>query len=947
MTIPFSVNGARAVIPAVYDYLRVQNSLPSVVPAGRNIFIFGEANSGIPSNLLDLQLNYFTDYNSVLAYYKSGPLVDAARQIFTAQPSVAFNGSVNRLYIYKTNNTTRAEKTISSPTNYGKIVAAVWDEDGNLIKSQIKQSAAEVLPTITAQFLPSASISRNVKVVVNGKPYTAALTAPAMPSDAVTAISAALTGATCTGGALRSVVSGVGVTLSASGAGSVITLAFGGTTNFSLSTVVVGDVLVIPGASGIKGATNGNCGAYIIETVTASSVSARKMVSWTTGSVDSDYTVPETATVVTLVQADQAAYATAEFLIYAPVTISVTEATLSGSGATLEIADATASNDPAKTWIVKSTFANIVSTNGITVGDVTATLSSGKLVLTLSNTILATIPAIGDIINIDDGSPIAGASKENVGTYLVFASSSNSLTLTPVDGSTIAAVAQTPMAGVQPCTWEAAFVTTALNAEKINSSVEGTRYIDASRTKDNAVWPTTSIGGNNVLEVSYYNASVTAAKLSIDYKRKLTIVFTGGSVNTITVNTLKYPSMKDLVEFLNTQTGLSARVTDLKYNSAATTQLDMVTNVNILSATAIPAYNGRIKNDYYSWKQSFADYTSGILAFAEGTMLLKCGLPTVESSAGYLSGATLGYSANADFQAGLDQAMKIEVFSVLPLVSRDAVYDIEDGLTDTSSSYTIDAIHAMCKAHVATASGSLIKKERYAELSFHGSFADTKIKCSTVSYERTSMMFQMARSVNSNGDSAWFLPWILGACTAAGRAQATLGTSLLRKSFNVSDIKHIGNLSIYSDTLVKDFEPEDQGELSSAIETGLLAFKFTSGFGVQLASPDETTRSREGDGQSWVWERRNVLMTLDVVRQTTRTTLENYIGSRTSDVAPTIISDAITSVLGSFITGGSLTSAKVLSIKNQGNQYFAIIEVTPTECLEAIVLEVNAVRNLA
>lgn len=947
MTLAFSINGARAVIPQVYSYLLVQPSLPAPVAAGRNVLIIGEADSGVPSSYLDLQLNYFTDYNSVLSYYKSGTIVDAARQYFSAQPSVVFGGSLNRLYVYKTNDTTRAEKVISSPSNFGSIVSAAWNEDGNLIRSQIRTAQAEVKPTVTAAYIPSAANTRTIKINVSGKPLTtSSLSAASMAPAVVSAMSTAI-GAhgTVAGGTLRTVVTGTGVNAAITGSGSLMTLTFTGT-NFSLGTVVSGDTLVVPQASGLIGAGLGNGGVFLIESVSTTSVVARKIWSWNGSGVDTDYLAPESASVTGLVSADQSAYATAEFLIFAPVTITVTETTTAGSGATLELSDSTGSNAFSSAFIEYSAWSNLISSNGLLVGNIAASVASGKLTITLDGTTWSSLPSVGDTIYIDDSTPVCGASHENVGFYLVNSVSYTTLELIPVGGSSIAAVASVAIAGVQPVKYQSAFLTNGIAAFRIVSSAENEVYIDASRSKDNSVWPNTPIGGNSVIEISYYNASVTAATLSIDYRRKMTITFTGGSLSPITIVTAKYRTLKELVEYINTLSGFTCRVSDIKYNGYLSSVLDMVTNVNILSNTAISAYNGRIKKDYADWTQHFLDNANGILAFAAGSILLKCGLPDVEASVGYLSGATIGSTTNSAISAGIAASLKINVAYVHSLFSRDAIYDIDDALTDPSSAYTIDAVNAAIKANASTASGILVKRERFGMQSFHGSFSDAKLKAGQSGYERCQMTFQLSRAVGSDGNINWFLPWMLGACICAGRAQAVLGTSMLRKSFNVSDIKHIGNQSIYSDTLIKDFDPEDQGKLSEAIEAGLLTFKFNSGFGVQLVSPDLSTRSRVNDPAGWVYERVNVLFTLDEVIQTMRSVLENFIGSRTTDIAPAIVISALNQVITTYVGQGALKTGKVNSVKDLGNQYACQVSLTPSEALEALVIEVTAERGV-
>ena len=128
MTIAFSVGGSRVVTPGVYSVFKVQDSLLNVVAAARNVLLVGEASEGVPGNLLDPATSYFSDYPTMQAFYVSGPIVDAARQLFTVQPSAVFTGSVGRVYSQQTNQSTRAEKEISSPSGYGKIVATKFGE---------------------------------------------------------------------------------------------------------------------------------------------------------------------------------------------------------------------------------------------------------------------------------------------------------------------------------------------------------------------------------------------------------------------------------------------------------------------------------------------------------------------------------------------------------------------------------------------------------------------------------------------------------------------------------------------------------------------------------------------------------------------------------------------------------------------------------------------------
>jgi len=359
-----------------------------------------------------------------------------------------------------------------------------------------------------------------------------------------------------------------------------------------------------------------------------------------------------------------------------------------------------------------------------------------------------------------------------------------------------------------------------------------------------------------------------------------------------------------------------------------------------MSGQSLSATNGRIKRDYYDWNQYFVNNFS-LLAFQAGGLAQKAGLPATEATAGYLTGAALGGTANADVQNALDAGLKIDVRMVLPLFSRDSTMDITDGLTDTSSSYTISSIHAAVKAHVSTASSELFRSERFGMLSIDAGFKGAIQAASALSYERIQLGFQRVNATGSDGSLHNFLPWMEMAAITAGRAQASLGTSLLRKPFLVSDVYEIGAGSLFTTSLMPDFDPNDQGQLEEAIEAGLLVLRAVNGFGVRMESPDLTTRSRTNDPQAWVWERADVLFTSDELVQTLRSTLDNLIGTNTPAA---VVKTALQATGSSFVQSGSLVSFSVSKVAKTGNQVSAEVTMTPPEAVAAILLTVTAQR---
>lgn len=935
MTLPFQIGGARVVIPGVYDVLRVQASLPAPVPAGRSVLILGESDRGVPGNALDLRLNFFTDFQSVKDYYGTGSIVDAARMAFTAQPSPVFGGAIQRLYVWKTNQTTRALKLIASPANYGTLFAAKYGEQGNFIKSQIK-GLSEVLPSRTFSVIPSP-VARTVKVSVDGNVLPLSLS----PADITTgagcatqfaALMGAVPGLTVAASPIVPAVAALGVTITTlSAVGDNLTLT---TSDTFLSGLVAGDIVVIPEGSVLSGPASENAGVYEVVSWGLTSVTLKQLTHW--------LSTAEANPVAFYLTGPMVAVDTTMIAGFKAVTVNMTHASVAGQGATLELAATAGALVGSAEMLDLTSFNPAVSAGDAAVGSVSATLSgTDGLVVALQNASWLPRPAKGDVVQIGRTSVIAGATKKNVGLFVVTASSAQSITIKKaVAGLVTEAVALVPLAGVQGVVEVCSgFISNTAQPQVIESASESKVWIEAMDVASGIAFPTTQIGGTTFIEIGFFGAS--ACTVSIDAFRVMTISPAVGTP--VVVRLAKFKSLQNLVDFLNTQAGIFAVVPDPRNKNLPTSVLDAVAGLGCLSAFSSSSANAKIKGDYYSFKK-FLDDNFGLLAFGAGTMALKAGLPSAEASATFLSGAVVGATTDADIQSGLDQSLKIDVRYVVPLFSRDASDDVQDSLTDPGSTYSIDSVHAAVKGHVATASSIKVKRERFGGLSIHESFENAMLKCATVGYERCQMAFELVNAVSGDGTAQWFLPWMGVLAIAAGRAQSILGTSMLRKTFAFSGVKHIGKQSLFSDTLTQDFDPEDQGQLEQAIEAGLLVFRAVQGFGVRLESPDLTSRSRENDPEGWVWERANVLFTLDEVVSTARNVLENFIGNRQADTSLAVVKEALNKVLSPFISSGSLVNAIVDKVVKEGVGYRASIRVLPAEALEFIGLDVLAER---
>lgn len=948
MTIAFTVGGSRVVIPGVYSVFTVEDNLLNVTAAARNVLIVGESDEGVPGDQVNLQSAFFSDYPSLQSVYTSGPIVEAARQLFTVQPTAVFTGSVGRVYVYQTNAAERAEKELASPSNYGSLVATKFGESGNLIKAQVLQTA-QVLPTETFSFVPSANTIA-VQVGINGKPQAtvnfAALSNYPTAQGSLNTTLAALGDAT--GGTYKAVVPASGnLTVTVSSDQLTIT----SDTNWLLNPSV-DDIAIIPHASAIAGASQENAGAYVVLSATDASVVMQKIRSYnTSGTADIAHVQPAAVASTAITGAQNSAYATGEVLFFDTATITNTDAPVTGAGASMEISEGAGALSLAGAFVKWTSRSDILSESAANVGTISATAATSTLAVSLGNgAFWSTTPKVGDAVFIDYVSPLAGSGAPgNVGFYVVTAASANSLSLSKTDGISTTAVASVAIAGNQSTIQTfPSFVSTSQKALITNSSVETQDQIIASNISTNVQFPTDQIGGTVVMKLGYYNSAATAAVASIGTDRKLTITITASpAIDPIVVNTLKYPTLKALINFLNAQSGVTAEIANPLYNSAAPSILDMIQSMPILANHALSSLPGRIKNDYKAWSDFFANNLS-ILDFSAGSLLYKAGLPGADASAAFLTGGAKGGTTNAAVQAGFDAGLKVSTVQVIPLFSRDAYLDVNDGLTDVESTYSIDSINAALKSHVSTAWSTKMRKERFGLASFYGSFEDSKLAAQALDYEYVSMAFQLVRAVGANGEAGWNLPWLMQCMFAAGRSQAVLGTSLLRKSFSLLDVKHTGQeASIFTDTLLRDFEDDNQGEVEQAIEAGLLVVGNVEGGGLRLISPDLSTRSRINDGKSWLYERNSVSFVFIEVLQTLRSTLENFIGSRTSDVTPADIANVVTNVLIGFVGQGALIAYDPqILVTNLGNGYQVKARAKPTEALEFIDLEVAATRTI-
>lgn len=372
------------------------------------------------------------------------------------------------------------------------------------------------------------------------------------------------------------------------------------------------------------------------------------------------------------------------------------------------------------------------------------------------------------------------------------------------------------------------------------------------------------INANETLEVSADVAFAigyegTSAAMIISGS-SLTTTVVGGAGSNLNVNLNNFSTIQSLVDYINAQTGYSAAVVGANAQLSPASLDKVSTDICSSQASLRP---GRVKKSVSAFKNVLS--TSQYLN-AEVTATV--GLPAATSSFVFLTGGAKGGTTAADIVDALEALEAIDVNFVVPLFSRDASLDIADGLTDASSTYTLDAIHAAAKSHVLKMSQVKLKKNRILMASFKGTYADAKLKASTLATYRAIMCMQDVTQVDSQGVVKQFQPW-MQSVIAAGMQSAGFYKSLMKKFANV--------ISVIDPSGFNNGSP---GSVEDALESGIMFMeKVTSG--IRWVS-DQSCYLLDSN---FVYNSLQATYDADVVSLDLAASLENaYVGQSLADV---------------------------------------------------------------
>ena len=168
MAINVSFAGSTIYRPGAYS--KIEIDLSGGFPLGPTglIAIFGESTKGRPGSVeSDISKNVFTGNQLAEARekYGEGNLVDSLSLLFAPASDGAIPGGAQAVYIYKTNNSTRA--TLSLDNSYGTVKSLEYGIGGNTITYGASE-VPEVAPSISSVFDESALVGGTIKIQLNG-----------------------------------------------------------------------------------------------------------------------------------------------------------------------------------------------------------------------------------------------------------------------------------------------------------------------------------------------------------------------------------------------------------------------------------------------------------------------------------------------------------------------------------------------------------------------------------------------------------------------------------------------------------------------------------------------------------------------------------------------------------------------------------------------------------
>jgi hypothetical protein len=765
-------DGVVLTVPGTTVTIKVANNPAGIASAGV-VTIIGEANEGPHwSEEAKLEENVYSpdEFDRIVTKYGSGRIVDAFNALSAPSSDAAVTGSVTAVRIIKTNASQKASAALDS---FANVKAKRAGTPGNLIKFFSANAQLESAPsTGSFTFIPEGSAS-SFEMQINGAAASLVSISSRMSPDALAAAISNIAGAVAQGGVSRGSLSGkVGLTLTASSpAAGQLQVSLQSGQVFAVAPQV-GDTVVIPssgqyGASSnsvVRGAGGENAGSYRVLSV-SNSVSNASILMKREDAYSS------------LVGASGAIQAQElDLIAFSPISIS------------------------------NYTGTDRNSLVGLS-GSVTSVVAGSQITLNMPANFAAQ-PKAGDYVKLS--ATFAGVTA---GTYIVTSASANSLVAQRVSNGS---AGSSSSGSISP----SSFSVERPSKDGLGKSMEFKAGSPAPKFLNPSTGASASFMNSLIVSASEQKNSLTISKgaQSDSVTSGGNIIIKVGSSSAgqqmvvsdsdivIAGNTLpfsQFKTMQDVVDFINSQSGYSAELGSSRFAALAPADLDNGTYDLYSLNSNKPA---RVKRDAIDWSRANA-----VSPLASVELLASSGLPEAMSTAKFLAGGTKAGTSSSDFVDAIVACEKLETNFIVPLISQDSSEDILDEETESSSTYTVDAVNAFLKSHVIKMSAEKIAKNRIALVSRVGEYSDVKEAAGSLSNYRVAMCFQHVNALSADGSLKAFQPW-MASIVAAGMQAAAGAKGIVKKFANVSGIYKDGG----------DFDDAVYSDKEDALISGLL-----------------------------------------------------------------------------------------------------------------------------
>lgn len=611
-------------------------------------------------------------------------------------------------------------------------------------------------------------------------------------------------------------------------------------------------------------------------------------------------------------------------------------------GAVAAPATFTANYTPAQAKTALDGLADVDATGGAqrtvipgVAGNLTVTASGNQITIAYTST-WTTTPSVGDTLTISESGPVSvikGGSNQNVGAYVVTSASSNSIVATklsdagkggaaigvitaPINIGSIAVASvddfrvyspivltltsSTVVDGLgktlevnelvtgtdlltrclydlstTPVTW----ISKTGSPQLITSSAEYKVNFTVSRQSDN-VNESFVVGGRVGLTIGYTG---TTASMTISDTTLATTV-TGGSGANQSITLASFPTISDLVAYINTLTGYSAAAGSAVLGQFSPTALD---NGTFSICTTFGNKTGRVKVDAYDFFQKVQN-ESAVIQIGNPAEQAAAGIPATQALNTFLSGGTKGGTTDSIVLAALVAMESLDCNFIVPCFSRNASLDIADSLTESSSTYTIDAINQAVKSHCLKMGQFKQQKDRQGFCSFRGSYSNAESQAASLASAMISCNFQDARVLSTSGIIQG-QPWV-GASLAAGMQAGAFYRLIFNKLINSTGFIQAAG----------DYKANNYSAQENALLAGLLVAKPTATQGPWVWVSDQTTYGKQDN--NFVYNSIQAMYISNVIKLSTKKRIEQaFVGQVLSEVNASLVASAMRQIMNSYI----------------------------------------------